>query len=289
MRWPRVSKWVWVPLALFVRPILMLVALIGAAVFLVVMGETRDSLDRRDARFERFKTLDPEKGERIMLDEPVAETFNSREEMRRAINDIEVPGYGTIERSFRQPDGSTIWLESIEIPERDKDRGLVFREAGGRFVKLDDFVYDSDNYGISDVRIDGERITYVDLNGREVPVIRERLVRAFTTPERDEMAHDRFDWEATCRRAGSCRARRLRTERTTPMTYVGVSEHAIAPGTAHDRADDDRRGSAGRGTPLCAGQSVVGDRRVAAIHLAIRLMIIPGRRASRSGVPTREC
>ena len=39
----------------------------------------------------------------------------------------------------------------------------------------------------------------------------------------------------------------------------------------------------------CAGQSVVGDRRVAAIHLAIRLMIIPGRRASRSGVPTREC
>jgi hypothetical protein len=161
MRWPRVPKWMLVPAALIVAPILLL-----------VVAEVREFVDRRIARFAHFNTLDSATEEKIMLAAAIPQTFNSREEMDGAILDIKVPGYGANGNSFRQPDGSVIYLWCIEIPGRGKDRGVVFRKAGGKLVKLDDFVYDSDRDVITNVRIDGERPSYFDPSGRSVPVIR---------------------------------------------------------------------------------------------------------------------
>ena len=94
-----------------------------------------------------------------MLAAAIPQTFNSREEMVRAVLEIKVPGYGANGNTLSQPDGSIIHLWCIEIPGRGKDRGLVFREAGGKLVKLDDFVYDSDrDADLSDVRSDGDRL-----------------------------------------------------------------------------------------------------------------------------------
>lgn len=161
MRWPRVPYWVWVLVGLIVIPIL-----------LIVVGEVRKFVDRRIARFVQFKTLDSATEERIMLDAAIPQTFSSREEMVSAILDIKVPGYGANGNTFSQPDGSIIHLWCIEIPGRGKDRGLVYREAGGKLVKLDDFVYDSERDVISDVRIAGDQLSYVDFSGHPVPVTR---------------------------------------------------------------------------------------------------------------------
>jgi hypothetical protein len=161
MRWPRVPYWVWVPIALVVAPVL----LIGA-------GELRKFVDRRIARFVHFEALDSATEERIMLDAAVPQTFSSREELHRAIFDIKVPGYGARGNMLSQPDGSIIRLWFIEIPGRDKDRCLVFREVGGKLVKLDDFVCDSERDLITDVRSDGDRLVYMDWSGRTVPVTR---------------------------------------------------------------------------------------------------------------------
>jgi hypothetical protein len=161
MRWPRAPYWVWVPLALTFAPIL-----------LIAVGELRKFVDRRSARFMHFKTLDSAREERLMLDVPVPATFSSWEEMDRVVARIKVPGYGASGSMLSQPDGSIIWLECVEIQGRGKDRCLVFREVEGKLVKLDDFVYDTNSYGISNVRSDGDRLSYEDWRGRTVPVVR---------------------------------------------------------------------------------------------------------------------
>jgi hypothetical protein len=160
MRWPRVPKW-----------LLVLVALVVAPILLLVVAEIRQFVDRRFARFVHFNTLDSATEEKMMLAAAIPQTFNSREEMDWAILNIKVPGYGANGNSFRQPDGAVLYLWCIEIPGRGKDRGVVFREAGGKLVKLDDFVFDSDRDVITNVRIDGERLSYLDPSGRTVPVI----------------------------------------------------------------------------------------------------------------------
>ena len=163
MRWPHAPYWVWV-----------LVALITTLCLVFVGAEIRDFGRRRFARFMHFNTLDSAKEERIMLDAEIPPTFNSRVEMLRTVEGLKVLGYGVSGNMLNQPDGSIVWLQSIEIPGRGKDRLLVFREVGGKLIKLDDCVYETNSYVISDVRGDGDRLSYVDSTGRTVPVTRIR-------------------------------------------------------------------------------------------------------------------
>jgi hypothetical protein len=163
MRLPRVPRWVWVPVVAIAAPILLIVA-----------GEAQKFIVRQNARFDRFNTFDPATTEKMMVDMEIPEFFSNRDEMLSNLYMIKVPGYGSSGKPFVQPDGSVIWFESIEIPGRGKDRGVVFREVNGRLNKLDDFVYNTEKHLIFDVQIDGDTLSYVDTEGRAVPVNRTR-------------------------------------------------------------------------------------------------------------------
>jgi hypothetical protein len=161
MPWLPARRWVWVPLVLIVAPFL-----------LIALGELRKFIDRRMARIVRFQTLDSATEERMMLGAAIPDSFSSKFDMLLAVEMLGAPGYGSMGNVLVQADGSVIWFHSIEIPGRHKDRGLVYREVAGSFVKLDDFVYDTHDHLISDVRADGEQLSYVDLKARIVRVKR---------------------------------------------------------------------------------------------------------------------
>ena len=60
--------------------------------------------------------------QRLVSQSPIARSFNSREEMSDAVSDLKFPGYGQSDYApDAQPDGSTLELSSIEIPQADKE------------------------------------------------------------------------------------------------------------------------------------------------------------------------
>jgi hypothetical protein len=62
-------------------------------------------------------------------------------------------------------------VESVEIPQRDKDRYLVVRDSGGHFALVDDFVSTTATNAIRQVKLQAGRLSYYDGNGS---VVREK-------------------------------------------------------------------------------------------------------------------
>ncbi len=161
MQWPRAHYRTWIAVAILI-----------ASILLIVLAAHREFVQRQLARFGRFGTFDSAQVEKIILEAQVPKSFSSKEEMLQAVLAITVPGCGLSGNIISQPDGSTVWLESIEIFGRNKDRCLVFRELNGKLLKCDDFVYDTNQYAIVDVQRDGDQLSYLDRTGQPVPVIR---------------------------------------------------------------------------------------------------------------------
>jgi hypothetical protein len=147
----------------------LLVAIFIAIILLIVLIARRELVQ---TQFARFKSPDPAHVDEIILDAQIPQSFNSKEEMFQALLRIAVPGSALNGKILRLPDGSTVWLESIEIPGRGQDRVVVFRELNGKLRNCDDFVYDPYQYTIADVRSAGEQLSYLDPTGKPVPVSR---------------------------------------------------------------------------------------------------------------------
>jgi hypothetical protein len=161
-------RWVW-----------WLITIVAVLAFLLVAAAIYESARRIVGGFKEFKTaLDPATAERIRRTGEMPDTLNSRAEMIDAVSAIKAHGYGLFGASRTLPDGSILWLHSIELPGQRKDRCIVFREADGKLTKLDDCTYDRERYHISDVRRDGDDLTYLDPRGRTVPVTRKEPPRA---------------------------------------------------------------------------------------------------------------
>jgi hypothetical protein len=161
MRLRRVVGWLCIPVAILSAPIL-----------LVVLGESQDWARRQKALLDRFKTFDPAKAEKMMVDVEIPASFSSEAEIEKAVWELKVPGFGLSEKRNVQPDGSLILEYSIEIPGSGKDRGLIVRGIAGKFTKIDDFTYDSETYAIAEVRLSGNQPLYFERDGRPVPVKR---------------------------------------------------------------------------------------------------------------------
>jgi hypothetical protein len=110
--------------------------------------------------------------EQAMEGAEVPASFHSRKEFIDAIFDVKFPGYGLggIGEAAKTDDGSTLEVASVEIPQRDKDRFFVVREAGGQLNLVDDFVYGTATNTIQHVKLEKGRLYY--LNGQGV-VVRE--------------------------------------------------------------------------------------------------------------------
>jgi hypothetical protein len=92
-----------------------------------------------------------------------------------ALFKLKFPGYGLggIDSQAQTDDGSKLFVEAVEIPQRDKSRYLVARDSGGQVAILDDFVSSTATNEISQVKLQGTNLFYYDARGT---VVREAQV-----------------------------------------------------------------------------------------------------------------
>jgi len=105
--------------------------------------------------------------ERLMTEASLPSSFKSRKEFIHAMFKLKFPGYGLggIGEQAQTDDGSKLTVESVEIPQRDKERYVVVRESGERLILLDDFVHDAATNGIRHVKLQGGKLRYFDAEG----------------------------------------------------------------------------------------------------------------------------
>jgi len=121
---------------------------------------------------DNLDTNDLDRIEQAMTSVKVPKTFRDREELVGILFDIEFPGYG-LEMGMRveADDGSRLEFESVEIPQRGKERVIVVRDVGTQMKLVDDFIYSTDTNEIKDAKLEKQVLRYYDDQGR---VIREK-------------------------------------------------------------------------------------------------------------------
>jgi hypothetical protein len=113
-------------------------------------------------------TNDLLKIEQLITDAPVPALFKTREELVHAVvKDLKFPGYGLgFSDGMKQADGSILETVEIEIPQRDKNRLLVFRTARDQ-IRLVDSIVTNWAFGAGnptsnlEVKVDGSKLLYV--------------------------------------------------------------------------------------------------------------------------------
>ena len=105
--------------------------------------------------------------EKLMTEASLHSSFNSRKEFIHAMFKLKFPGYGLggIGEQAQTDDGSKLTVESVEIPQRDKERCVVVRESGEQLILLDDFVHGTATNDIRRVKLQGGKLRYFDAEG----------------------------------------------------------------------------------------------------------------------------
>ena len=106
--------------------------------------------------------------QQLVKSAPIAKRLSSREEMIRAALDLVFPGYGlSSSGTGPQQDGSALELLSIEIPQAESSRILLFRGQNGTYDLVDDFVQ-PDEPMIANVRVVDDHFVYSTPEGVKV-------------------------------------------------------------------------------------------------------------------------
>lgn len=111
--------------------------------------------------------------EKVMTTVEFPSSFETRKEFIHSVFKLRFPGYGVggIGSNPQTDDGSMLIIESVEIPQRDKDRYLVAREYSGQETIIDDFVFNTTTNAISNVKMQGGKLFYYD---EKNSVVREK-------------------------------------------------------------------------------------------------------------------
>ncbi|MEY2429166.1 MAG: hypothetical protein QOJ40_2051 [Verrucomicrobiota bacterium] len=123
-----------------------------------------------------LNTNELERIEEAMVSAKVPASFKNREEFSHFLFfDLKFPGYGlgSVGASAQTDDGSKLHVESVEIPQRDKERVIVARESAGRLELVDDFIQAATTNEIARAKLENNRLFYYDRNDR---VIREKSI-----------------------------------------------------------------------------------------------------------------
>jgi hypothetical protein len=109
--------------------------------------------------------------EQVMTSAKIPSSFKDRKELIHTIFDLQFPGYGMSSESAQTDDGSVLEVDSVEIPQRDKDRYIVLREFHGAWNLVDDFICGTVTNTIHDVKLQKQTLRYYDDKGK---VLREK-------------------------------------------------------------------------------------------------------------------
>jgi hypothetical protein len=123
---------------------------------------------------DNLDTKELDRIEQAMVSAQVPTTFKNREEfLHFMITDLEFPGYGLsiLGGQTHADDGSKLEVDSVEIPQRNKDRFLVMREAEGQLKLVDDFIIGTATNEIERVTLEKQKLRYYDRQNR---LVRER-------------------------------------------------------------------------------------------------------------------
>jgi hypothetical protein len=113
---------------------------------------------------DNLDTNELDRIEQAVISAQIPTSFKTRREFIHALFELEFPGYGvgSIGESVQTDDGSTLDVESVEIPQRDKNRYIVAREFAGQLTVVDDFVSGSSTNAISHVKLEKQKLHYYD-------------------------------------------------------------------------------------------------------------------------------
>jgi hypothetical protein len=105
--------------------------------------------------------------EKVMTEASLPPTFNSRKEFIHAMFRLKFPGYGLggIGERAQTDDGLELTVESVEIPQRDKERYVIVQASGERLIVLDDFVHGTATNAVRHVKLEGKKLRYFDDKG----------------------------------------------------------------------------------------------------------------------------
>jgi hypothetical protein len=120
---------------------------------------------------DNLDTNELDRIEQVMISAKIPSSFKNREEFTHTlIYDLKFPGYGMggIGEQPQTDDGSTLDVESVEIPQRGKDRFIVVREFQGHLNLLDDFVFGTATNVIKHVKLEKQKLFYYDTQGNLV-------------------------------------------------------------------------------------------------------------------------
>ncbi|MBY0114163.1 MAG: hypothetical protein K2Y21_15210 [Phycisphaerales bacterium] len=99
---------------------------------------------------------------------PVTPIYKSRSDLAQGVGDLSFPGFGSGQFGDRAAaDGSMLSGHSIEVPQSDRERVVVYRGVGDTWTLIDDFVNAA---GKSIHRVDEAdgKLTYRDFGGAVV-------------------------------------------------------------------------------------------------------------------------
>jgi hypothetical protein len=122
---------------------------------------------------DNLDTNELDRIERVMTSAEIPSSFKDRKAWVHALFDLKFPGYGLggIGEPAQTDDGSVIEVESVEIPQRNRDRYLVSREFRGQRSLVDDFVYGTVTNMIRQVKLEKQTLRYYDNEGN---ILREK-------------------------------------------------------------------------------------------------------------------
>lgn len=102
--------------------------------------------------------------EQVMTTAKVPPGFKDPEEFIHFMLDLKFPGYGMggLGVTPQTDDGSTLIIESVEIPQREKERVVAVRQSGGKLITIDDFVYSPFTNRISAIKLENQTLRYYD-------------------------------------------------------------------------------------------------------------------------------
>jgi hypothetical protein len=101
----------------------------------------------------------------------IGPTYQNREQLARAMFALKVPGSGMTSFGEKpQSDGSILAGFSVEIPQANKERVLVFRGQNGIYTLIDDFITAkvAGDSKIMAVVLQGGSLLYSSLEGKEL-------------------------------------------------------------------------------------------------------------------------
>ena len=104
--------------------------------------------------------------EAVIRGASIGTNFDTREHFIDAVFSLKFPGYGLEQFGEKaQPDGSSLSMFSVEIPQREKDRYLTARVTRAQYILVDDFIASSVSNAVSQVKLEGTTLRYYDAAG----------------------------------------------------------------------------------------------------------------------------